>query len=254
MTQLLRPIHANRGVIASYKRQLVKLTKEMSDSYLYWITAAYNANPPLASDAMPYKEAKDKIDDLGRRWLKRFEVMAETIAQMQVTSMTKITDTALKNAFKEAGWTVDFQITKAMKDVMGASITENVTLIKSIQQQYHTKIEAMVMRNFSTGKDIYGLRKDIEDAFPIAERRAITIARDQMSKLNISVQNARYKEAGIIEAKWLHSHGGKEPRQDHVAADGKKYNINEGCLISGEYIHPGEKINCRCVSRAILSF
>ena len=42
------------------------------------------------------------------------------------------------------------------------------------------------------------------------------------------------------------------PRPDHVAANGKRYKIAEGCLISGEHIQPGEDINCRCTSRPVL--
>ena len=78
------------------------------------------------------------------------------------------------------------------------------------------------------------------------------IARDQSNKANAVVSRARQLELGITDAIWMHSHAGKNPRKDHVAANGKRYKIAEGCLISGEYIQPGEEINCRCTSRPIL--
>ena len=92
----------------------------------------------------------------------------------------------------------------------------------------------------------------IAELYPAAKDRAALIARDQSNKANSVVNRTRQLELGITRAKWMHSHGGKEPRPDHLAADGKEYDIEKGCLISGEYIQPGEMINCRCTSRPIL--
>lgn len=252
----LKPIHANRGAAVKYRKQLDVLIQDMSDSYLYWLTATYRANPPIeiATDALPSSDAKKRLNELAKRWMKRFDEMALHIATLHVNSLTGITDKAMMNALKEAGWTVNFQITRAMRDVMGASIAENVSLIKSIPQQYHTKLEGIVMRNYSVGKDLFTMRKEIQATYPVTLRRAVLITNDQTSKLNIAVQNARHLELGITQAKWMHSHAGKEPRPDHVAANGKIYDIAKGCLISGEYIHPGYLINCRCVSGAVLPF
>lgn len=250
----LRPIHANRGKATAYKRQLTALIEEMSDSYLYWLTAAYKANPPVAADTLPSNDARDKLDNLGKQWIKRFDDMAETIATSYVTGMAKLTNKAMLQALKDAGWAVEFKMTRAMRDAMEASITENVSLIKSIQSQYHTKIEGIVMRNYAKGGDLYSMRTEIQQVKPITVKRAVLIARDQSNKLNAVVQKARQQELGITQAKWMHSGAGKEPRPDHVAADGKIYDIDKGCLISGEYIYPGELINCRCVCRSVLPF
>ena len=86
------------------------------------------------------------------------------------------------------------------------------------------------------------------------QRRAELIARDQSNKANAVVNRARQMELGITEAIWMHSHAGKTPRPDHFKANGTVYKIAEGCKISGEYIQPGEEINCRCTSRPVLPF
>lgn len=250
----LRPIHANRGKATAYKRQLTALVEEMSDSYLYWLTAVYKANPPVAADALPSSDAKDKLNDLGKQWIKRFNDMAETIATSYVTGMAKLTDKAMLQALRDAGWAVEFKMTRAMRDAMEASIAENVSLIKSIQTQYHTKVEGIVMRNYAKGGDLYAMRTEIQQVEPLTVKRAVLIARDQSNKLNATVQRARQLELGITQAKWMHSGAGKEPRPDHVAADGKIYDVDKGCLISGKYIYPGELINCRCVCRSVLPF
>ena len=108
------------------------------------------------------------------------------------------------------------------------------------------------MRSYAAGRDLSTMVKELKQLYPAASHRAELIARDQSNKANAVVNRARQMELGITEAIWMHSHAGKNPRPDHVAANGKRYNIAEGCKISGEFIQPGEEINCRCTSRAIL--
>jgi len=110
------------------------------------------------------------------------------------------------------------------------------------------------MRSYSNGRDLQTMVSEIKDLYPAAANRAVLIARDQSNKANAVVNRARQLDLGITRAKWMHSHGGKEPRKDHLAADGKEYDIAKGCLISGEYIQPGQMINCRCTSRPILPY
>jgi uncharacterized protein with gpF-like domain len=168
--------------------------------------------------------------------------------------MFKHSDSALRRSLKDAGWSVEFTMTPAMKDALNAKIQENIELIKSIPAEYLQEVQGSVMRSYSAGRDLSAMVKEINKIYPKAADRAVLIARDQSNKANAVVNRTRQMELGITEALWLHSSGGAHPRKDHVAASGKKYKIADGCLISGEYIFPGEKINCRCVSRAVLPF
>lgn len=252
--QTLRPVHANIGAIAKYRRQLQDAIKEMSDSYLYWLTAAYNKNQPinLAADLLPSADAQKKLDELKRKWRHKFELLALYLALMHITRVAHITDNALMSALAAAGISATFKETRAIKDILNASVEENTSLIESIQEQYHTRIEGIVMRGYSMGSSLDVIRKEMKKAQAITERRAGTIAGDQISKINSMVQSARLLEVGITHATWFHSHKGV-PRPDHLAADGRVYEIAEGCLISGEYLQPGQLINCRCVGRGILN-
>lgn len=255
----LKPIHANRGVEARYRTQLQALIAEMHASYRYWITAAYRKSPPLmaglvAQDASPVKLLQRVLLSLGKRWVKRFDEAAEKIASARIRSLFNASDKALQNALKETGFAVDFVMTRPMTDALNASIAANVGLIKSIPQQYLQQVEGVVMRSYAQGRDLQKLAKDLNVLHPAASHRAELIARDQCNKANAVVNQARQLELGITEAIWMHSHAGKNPRPDHVKANGKRYKVAEGCLISGEYIQPGEEINCRCTSRAVLPF
>jgi SPP1 gp7 family putative phage head morphogenesis protein len=205
-----------------------------------------------AQDAAPSAKIKKILDDLAKRWIDRFDEYAPKIAEAYLQGMFKSTDSAFRQALKDSGWTVEFKMTPAVRDAFNASVAENVSLIRSSPEKYLQQAEGIVMRSYSTGRDLETMVKELKTLYPISSRRAELIARDQSNKANAVVNRARQMELGITEAIWMHSHAGKNPRQDHVAANGKRYKIAEGCKISGEFIQPGEEINCRCTCRAVL--
>ena len=255
---------------------------EMHGSVEYWITAAYRKDLPRmaalveqAQDASvidrkkrdvetrrvawvskygPTRSMKRVLDELARRWTDRFNEYAPKLAEAYLKGMFKASDSAFRAALKEAGWAVDFKMTPAVRDAFNASLEENVGLIRSIPEKYLQQVEGTVMRSYSAGRDLATMVKELKQLYPAASHRAELIARDQSNKANAVVNRARQMELGITEAIWQHSHAGKNPRPDHVAANGKRYKIAEGCLISGEHIQPGEEINCRCTSRPVLPF
>lgn len=252
----VRAVHANRGIEAAYRKALQALIAEMQADALRDLAAAYREAPPrmlaLAEDATPAQRIKRILADLAKRWIDRFDEHAPKIAEAYLTKTFKYADSAFRRALREAGWTVEFKMTPAVRDAFEASLAENVGLIKSIPDQYLTEVEGIVMRSYSAGRDLETMTRELKARHPIANRRAELIARDQSNKANAVVNRARQLELGITEAIWMHSHAGKNPRPDHVAADGKRYKIAEGCKISGEYIQPGQEINCRCTSRPVL--
>lgn len=206
----------------------------------------------LAQDASPSQSMRKTLDGLAKRWIAKFDEYAPKIADAYVRGAFKASDSAFRQALKDAGWAVDFNMTAAMRDALNASIAENVNLIKSIPEQYLRQIDGVVMRSYSLGRDLETMVAELRQIYPVTAKRAELIARDQSNKANAVVNRTRQLELGITEAIWMHSHAGKNPRPDHVAANGKRYKIAAGCLISGKYIQPGEEINCRCTSRAVL--
>ena len=254
-----RAVHANKGVEAAYRRALDKLVKEMAGSYRYWIESAYKANPPrmeVAQDELPSKELAKKLRELSSRWIKRFDDAADAIAERFTEQGRKSTDSSFQGALADAGFAVKFQITPVMRDAMFATIQENVALIKSIPRQYSYEVEGIVMRGFTRGRDLSYISEELQARYGVTKRRAALIARDQSNKLTATVTQARRVELGLFEAEWVHSGGGKEPRHSHVKAgnDKKRFDVRKGCYLDGEWILPGQLINCRCSSRTILPF
>lgn len=252
-----RPVHANAGVRARYQRDLDKLVDEMAHSIEYWIEAAYKANPPsIAQDALPSKELAKRLNEVGKRWIKRFDEMAATIAERFIQSGKKATDSSMQQSFKDAGWTVQFKPTKAIRDAMNASIIENTGLIKSIPEQYLKNVQGTIMRGVANGRDLKQISDELQKHYGVTKRRAAFIARDQANKANATITQARRIELGLFKAIWIHSSGGRTPRPSHVKAgkDKLEFDVRTGAEIDGEFIQPGYLPNCRCVSRTILPF
>lgn len=255
----IRAIHANRGVEAKYRKALLSLVEEMAESVEYWLQAAYRKNPPrmsalveMASDATPTDDVLSALQRLKRRWLKAFSDDGASIAEKYVKRLYKTTDSAFRTALKDAGMSVKFEMTPAMRDAFNATLSENVGLIKSIPEQFLQQVEGIVTRSYSVGGDLHAMVKELKELNPKLGRRAELIARDQCRRANAVVNRARMLELGITDAIWMHSHAGRFPRPDHVAASGKRFRVAEGCLISGQFVLPGQDINCRCTCRAVL--
>lgn len=258
----LRPVRTNAGIQRQYQRALLKLVDEMNDSILYWVKAAYRQNEPaintLAADRSPALFLRQAMTKLRDRWLKRFETGAQRMAELFADKSAKYSDVAMAQVLRDAGISVKFQMTPAMRDALDATITENINLIKSIAEQHLTQVETVVMQSVTKGRDLQALTGELQQRFGVTRRRAALIAKDQTNKAGAVMARARQLEVGITQARWRHSHGGNQPRASHVAAGaadggkGQKYDLSRGCYIDGEYILPGEKINCRCYSAPVL--
>ncbi len=232
------------------------LIRQMQASVEYWLRAAYRNNEPeiakLAQDRTPADLLQGAVHRMAAQWQRRFNEFSLKEATRFAKSAQGYADKRFQKALKDAGFTIEFHPTPAINDALQAAINENVALIKSIPSQYFTEIEGMVMRAVQRGGDLEHLTTELRKRYGITRRRAETIARDQNAKATAVVHRVRQQEIGVTEAVWMHSHGGRHPRQSHLEADGKRFEVAKGMYIDGEWIWPGEKINCRCVSASVI--
>jgi len=265
----LAPVRPNVGIEASYRRRMERLIDEMNNSLLYWISAQWRADEPLmvgaasdemiiAQDAGPTVLLRRMMRKLAKRWLDRFDEAAPKLANYFAAEATKRADINLQQILNEAGMTVKFSMTPTVRDVLEGSIGENVSLIKSIAQENLSQVEGIVLRSAAAGRDLGMLSKELQERFGSTKKRAALIARDQNNKATAVITRARQIETGIQQARWLHSSAGKHPRPDHVAFSrgklgGPFYDVQKGAFIDGEWIFPGQLINCRCVSQPVIA-
>lgn len=248
----------NVGIECAYRRKLQALVDEMNASLVYWLKASYRANEPLIAqdDAMPATALRNAMRRLARQWQRRFDAAAPALAEYFAQAVTQRSDAALRSILKKGGISVEFKVTPAARDIMQATINQQVSLIRSIPSQYITNVEGLVMRSVQTGRDLGQLTKDLQDQYGVMKRRAAFIARSQNNMATASMTRARQAEIGIKEAIWVHSGGGKEPRPTHLKAgrDRQKYEVATGWFdpAVGEHIWPGQLPNCRCISRSVI--
>lgn len=258
--KLLRPIRANVGIEAAYRRKLVAVIDEMSDSVEVWLPAAMRRNPAravaMAADESPMEALQREIQSLAERWIRQIDAMAPKLAEWFSFAVGKRSSAALRQILRDAGFTIEFQMTDAMLDVLAATVAQNVALIRSIPRQYFLEIEGMAMRAVQAGQDLGPFAKELRARYGVTKRRAAFIARDQSNKATASLTRVRQLEAGLTEAVWYHSHAGKTPRPSHAKAgrEGVHYDIRKGWFDPHEqkFIQPGELINCRCFGRPVL--
>lgn len=126
---------------------------------------------------------------------------------------------------------------------VNAMTTANVQLIKSIRSQYLDKVQNAVTQAMVNGTLNKDLVQQIKDIGKTTEKRAIFIARDQSSKLNAALTQARHEDVGITKYTWSTS-GDERVRESHAEKDGQVFEYANPPADTG---HPGHDFNCRCV-------
>jgi SPP1 gp7 family putative phage head morphogenesis protein len=194
------------------------------------------------------------LEKWGGLWIRKLDKLSTTLAEKFADKNFRATQSAMQQAFKKAGFTVAFKPTASSITAYEAVVAENVGLIKSIPQQYLKDVQTQVWQSVLKGGDLSDLTRGLQKKYGIAHRRAALIARDQNNKAKAIIERVRDQEMGIKEGIWLHSHAGKEPRPTHVAMHGKRYSLSKGMYDKavGEWIYPGQLINCRCVMKPII--
>lgn len=247
---ILRPIRANLGVESAYRKQLKKLLKEMRADVDSCLQQHYPRG--LAQDGL-FDGLQISLSQLLQYWAVKLGAKAEELAEIFIRQSLKHTDNAFQAALRQENIpTVQFTMDNHTRAALQAAMQSNVGLIRSIGQQYLSRVEQDVWNAVSAGYDLAQLTQTLRNSYGISERRAAFIARDQTNKAKAVIEQARRQALGITEAIWMHSHAGKTPRPSHVAANGKRFDIAKGMYLDGKWVQPGEEINCRCTSRAVI--
>jgi len=169
----LPAVRPNEGIALTYRRRLERLLDVMHASLVYGLKACYRANEPeLAQDASPAMTLRDLMNRLAYRWQRRFDDAAPLLARSFADSTLHCTDNTFRAKLKDAGFAVEFRLSREANDALQATIGENVALIKSIAAQHLAEVQGLVMRSVQTGRDIGGLTKDLQTRYGLTKRRA----------------------------------------------------------------------------------
>lgn len=192
----------------------------------------------------------------GDKWRGKFDKLSVTMARKFAGRSFGSTELALKAALRDAGFTVSFKATRKSLESYKLVVADNVGLIRNLQASYYNKIQQDVWASVRAGADMHTLSRKLQDSYGLEEKRAALISRDQNAKAKAVIETTRRQELGIQYAIWQHSAGGREPRPVHVkwGREGQRFDLSRGLFDPDEqeWIFPGQLINCRCTSRAII--
>jgi uncharacterized protein with gpF-like domain len=254
----VKAIHASAAVAAWYYDRLTAAIEAMQAAVSRGVLAAYGQVEPseLGMDAPrnPSLLLRAALRKWGGLWVSKFDKLSLDLSREFARKSFGITQTQMRAALKEAGFTVKFAPTPGAAAAYQAVVSEQVNLIKSIPQQYLKDVESKVWGSVMKGGDMHALSVDLRKTYGVTRDRAAIIARDQTNKAKAIIEKTRRQELGITHAIWQHSAGGRVPRATHVALSGKAYPLAQGAWDAdeGKYVLPGELISCRCTSKAII--
>lgn len=256
----LNPNIANQARYYTVLRDLILAMTTQTTADLDQFFKQPNAVEFFAQDASLAEQAKLLMAALADRFGQIFGLAAPPAARRMAGHASRSSAAALNGSLKKlsGGLTISTElITGEMRDILTATVAENVSLIKSISSDYFTQVQGAVMRSITTGNGLQDLVPFLQKYEDVTLRRARIIARDQTRKAFSNLNFARMKKIGIQEYEWLHSAGGQHPRKLHERMSGKVYRIDKPPVIdekTGQRGKPGDLINCRCRAIPIIRF
>jgi len=215
----------------------------------------------VAMDVSLAAQARILTNALRKKFQAAFARQAQTLADKFVRETDAASAGTLRASLRDISAGITLRplaaINPAIREVLRASVTENVNLIRSIPDEYFLRLQGSVMRNIQRGDGTAGILRTVEALGQVTQRRAELIARDQTSKATAALNAARLKALNIRKFEWLHSGGGKEPRQLHQDMSGQVFDLDDPPVIdekTGERGLPGQLINCRCRMIPVVDF
>ena len=247
----LKPVIANSGIESAYRKEMQRLINDMQRDALKRINAVYSK--PLNGDELN-AELNRIIDNMSEQWDRRFDRESRKIAAQFLKRIDNYTASVLLQQFKTIN--EDYRARRVLEvdQAMQAAIEINVSLIKSIPEQFHKRIRAIATTTLSHNRDLHFMQKLIRHTSGVTKRRAVLIAKDQANKVTNELAIHRSLSVGITRGIWQHVPGKYSSRRSHVKMDGEEFDLAQGLYDAdeGRYVKPGELIACNCRYRPII--
>lgn len=256
------PLHYPAPVKARYQAGLTKLVSDMTKDYEKEFKQLEKDIGVITTDASIASQTRILLSKLRQKWLSIFSKRSVSLANKFISQVDSSAKRSLNQSLKElsGGLTIKTpDMPDAMKDKIIAATAENVALIKSIPQQFHSRIENAALRSVSqSGEGAKTIFDEIRDIGGVTEKRAKFIAEDQTRKITTASNLERAKSAGIRKGIWHHSGGSAEPRKLHkFKLDGTEFDLDNPPIIdekTGQRGLPGELPHCKCFWTPVVDF
>lgn len=257
------PLNFNAGVHSRYRRELERLIRYMTTKTKAELTRFFqteHAKEWYGTDASVSSQAKILTNQLTAQFEQLFGRKAKPIAESMVDNSAKASKTSLHASLQELSGGLSLStgiLTDDLSDVVSASVTENVGLIKSIPQQYMQNVQGAMMRSITNGNGMQDLVPFLDNQEGTTLRRARLIASDQTKKVYNNINRYRMQSVGLKQFEWLHTSGEQSPRALHLELSGQVFSFDDPPVIdekTGETGFPGQLINCGCRMIPVIKF
>ena len=237
------PIRERKGLEVRYRRMIIALFRQSQERVQETLF-----NSGLIQDTLS--------DDIRNAFsnLRAIETSTPSAVGAIVRQFTQQADEQHKRRFYDGlqrsfGVNVQGIIQEdGLEEILTAAVEENVSLIKSIPNEYYDKVEQAVFRNIAGGGNGASLQNQIKKIGKTTDARARLIARDQNAKLNGRLNRGRQEALGVEEYIWVTSRD-ERVRSTHRDNNGKTFRWDNPPSETG---HPGEDIQCRCVAQPVI--
>lgn len=253
----------NASVASRYYRDIDSLIFSMTADVEKRIKALFQSKVGqtyFAEDSSISDGARVLMDSLIKKFTGTFNDRARPIADRFANSADKASSSQVHSSLEQLSGGLSLptaNLDGQLKDILEATIAENVGLIRSIAQEYLTDVQGAVMRSITSGNGLQDLVPFLKKHKDITQRRAQLIALDQNRKAMNNLSRGRMENLGLTHFQWQHTGGSQEPRQLHIKMSGKIYAFDNPPIIderTGERGFPGQAINCRCRMIPVITF
>ena len=226
----------------NYSAQLRKLAKQVGKIIGGFDTSDASTIPTLeemmqryAESLMPWaiSTASKMLDEVNQRDLLNWKASSE---EMSV---------ALRQEIMHA----------PIGRLMQKLLDEQVSLIRSIPIEAAKRVHDLTLKGITEGTRAKNIAAEIMRSGEVAQSRAMTIARTEVSRTQALLTEARAQSAGITQYQWMTAQDGTV-RPEHKALNGKVFSWNDPPIAdhrSGARANPGCIYNCRCWPRPIFT-
>ena len=264
----VRPQKASRTIEKKYRSIINKLANVLKKDVRELVLPILNRDKKLYQDSLS-DDLETTITMLKQKYSGITKSYVADITQI-VNSLNRVQKSKFINNINSAVGVDLEQIlhNENLEDFVSMQINKNVSIVKSIPDDFFKQIEAEIYNGVSNGatygsiaKGINGV-KDISSVFGKLSNRTKFIARNEVENINSALVKKRSEKVGLKKFIWQTSRdervrgnpAGTYPNAkcSHYKLDGKVFTWADGANCGTKVIYPGSDFNCRCVAINII--
>lgn len=221
-----------RKIERFYSAQLRKIARQIGE-------LISGAPPSTILDSVLMTDRLRKYADLIGPW-------AQATAERMVGDVAQADRRAWRQHAAEMGRQLLREIDEAPTGVVHReAMQRQVELIKSLPTEAAERVHKLVTEGLTTGARSDQVAAEIMRSGEVAQSRADTIARTEVSRAASTLTQARAEHAGSVGYIWRTAHDGGV-RPSHKAMEGRFVAWDAPPELDGMTGHAGRLPNCRC--------